>query len=170
MAVFCAAHLTLVTPTTRAGWWLPWKSQQTGCRDWGRVGAVLHKPPCTASTGVIYCFYYGFTCYNGIMASARTAGCHSSPCVDCVVMKGARHTSRGGGEFIFISYKQIFLWSYGVIMEMILSVRQFTGYFILPLFMSEHCNKHYRADLLRPRWSPRQPWPLLGSFIIIWKL
>ena len=125
---------------------------------------MLHKPPCTASTGVIYCFYYGFTCYNGIMASGgQDRRVSLLPCV----MRGARHTGRGGGEFIFISYKQKILWSYGVIMEMILSVRQFTGYFILPLFMSEHCNKHYRADLLRPRWSPRQPRPLLGSFIII---
>ena len=75
VAVYSEVHLTLVTPTTWAGWWPPWKSQQTGCGDWGRVRAVLHKPPSTVSTGtgVIYCFYYGFTCYNGIMASARTA-------------------------------------------------------------------------------------------------
>ena len=162
-SVFCVVHLTLVTPTTRAGgggWHenLNRPDVETG----GELRAVLHKREHSQYCRVIYCFYYGFTCYNGIMASPGHPGVTPSLLLLGVVRRLEEpDTLLGDARRVYFHFIQTasVLWSYGVIMEMILSVRQFTGYFILALFMSEHCNKHYRADLLRPRWSPSSPGP-----------
>ena len=91
-----------MTPTTRAGgggWHenLNRPDVETG----GELRAVLHKRENSRYCRVIYCFYYGFTCYNGIMASPGHPGVTPSLLLLGVGRRGARHTSRGREESLF---------------------------------------------------------------------